>query len=136
MGVMLLLLAALCLGGCGYDASVEELFALPRMAEGYTDLAQQLDGLLNQGYEYASPTGGRMWASAPTHGYRWSFRRGRCPHRPARMTHGLSVDVRRDGALPCPAHFFFLPPAGYFLSQKKVAKERFKKRGIWISPFS
>ena len=59
MGVMLLLLAALCLGGCGYDASVEELFALPRMAEGYTDLAQQLDGLLNQGYEYASPTGGR-----------------------------------------------------------------------------
>ena len=26
--------------------------------------------------------GGRMWASAPTHGYRWSFRRGRCPHRP------------------------------------------------------
>ena len=39
----LLLLAALCLGGCGYDASVEELFALPRMAEGYTDLAQQLD---------------------------------------------------------------------------------------------
>ena len=59
MGVMLLLLAALCLSGCGYDASVEELFALPRMAEGYTDLAQQLDGLLNQGYEYASPTGGR-----------------------------------------------------------------------------
>ena len=59
MGVMLLLLAALCFSGCGYDASVEELFALPRMAEGYTDLAQQLDGLLNQGYEYASPTGGR-----------------------------------------------------------------------------
>ena len=40
-------LAAL-LTGCGFsDASVEELFTLPRMAEGYTDLAQQLDGLLN-----------------------------------------------------------------------------------------
>ena len=25
---------------------------MPRMAEGYTDLAQQLDGLLNQGYEF------------------------------------------------------------------------------------
>ena len=60
IGLLLALLAAaLGLGGCGYDASVEELFPLPRMAEGYTDLAQQLDGLLNQGYEYASPTGGR-----------------------------------------------------------------------------
>ena len=60
IGLLLALLAAaLGLGGCGYDASVEELFTLPRMAEGYTDLAQQLDGLLNQGYEYASPTGGR-----------------------------------------------------------------------------
>ena len=46
--------------------------------------------------------GGRMWASAPTHGYRWSSRRGRCPHRPARMPQGLSVDVRRGGALPRP----------------------------------
>ena len=60
IGLLLVLLAAaLCLGGCGYDVSVEDLFTLPRMAEGYTDLAQQLDGLLNQGYEYASPTGGR-----------------------------------------------------------------------------
>ena len=60
IGLLLALLAAaLGLGGCGYDVSVEELFTLPRMAEGYTDLAQQLDGLLNQGYEYASPTGGR-----------------------------------------------------------------------------
>ena len=60
IGLLLALLAAaLGLGGCGYDVSVEDLFTLPRMAEGYTDLAQQLDGLLNQGYEYASPTGGR-----------------------------------------------------------------------------
>ena len=31
---------------------------------------------------------------------------------------------------------FFLSPTGYFLSRKKVTKERFKKRGISISPFS
>ena len=74
------------------------------------------------------------------------FRRGRCPrseastlgvHRPARMTHGLSVDVRRGGVEPRPLAFTFLsflPPAGYFLSRKKVTKERFKKRGISISP--
>ena len=39
IGLLLALLAAaLGLGGCGYDASVEELFTLPRMAEGYTAL--------------------------------------------------------------------------------------------------
>lgn len=53
------LVALLVLCGCGYDASVEELFTLPRMAEGYTGLAQKLDELIAQGYEYASPTGGR-----------------------------------------------------------------------------
>ena len=31
--------------------------------------------------------------------------------------------------------FRFLSPTGYFLSRKKVTKERFKKRGISISPF-
>ena len=31
--------------------------------------------------------------------------------------------------------FRFLSPTGYFLSRKKVSKERFKKRGISISPF-
>ena len=30
--------------------------------------------------------------------------------------------------------FRFLSPTGYFLSRKKVSKERFKKRGISISP--
>lgn len=69
IGLLLALLAAaLGLGGCGYDASVEELFTLPRMAEGYTDLAQQLDGLLNQGYEYASPPAG-----ATSSRCRWSI---------------------------------------------------------------
>ena len=46
--------------GCGFsDASVEELFTLPRMAEEYTGLTKELDDLIAQGYEYASPTGGR-----------------------------------------------------------------------------
>ena len=53
------LLSAL-LTGCGFsDASVEELFTLPRMAEEYTGLTKELDDLIAQGYEYASPTGGR-----------------------------------------------------------------------------
>lgn len=48
------------LAGCGFsDASVEELFQLPRMAEEYTGLTQELEALIAQGYEYASPTGGR-----------------------------------------------------------------------------
>ena len=44
--------------------------------------------------------------------------------------------VRRGGALPRPAHFFFLPPAGYFLSLAKESNQRtpFKERGISISP--
>ena len=36
--------------------------------------------------------------------------------------------------LPFGGLFFLLPPAGYFLSRKKVPKERFKGRGISISP--
>lgn len=51
---------ACLLTGCGFsDASVEELFQLPRMAEEYTGLTQELEALIAQGYEYASPTGGR-----------------------------------------------------------------------------
>lgn len=53
-------LLACLLTGCGFsDASVEELFKLPRMAEEYTGLTKELDDLIAQGYEYASPTGGR-----------------------------------------------------------------------------
>ncbi len=56
----LLTLLAAALTGCGFsDASVEELFQLPRMAEEYTGLTKELDALISQGYEYASPTGGR-----------------------------------------------------------------------------
>ena len=58
IGLLALLTAALT--GCGFsDASVEELFQLPRMAEEYTGLTQELETLISQGYEYASPTGGR-----------------------------------------------------------------------------
>ena len=42
-----------------FDSSVEQLFTLPRMAPEYTGLSQQLDSLISQGYEYASPSGGR-----------------------------------------------------------------------------
>mgnify|MGYP002625277294 FL=1 len=53
-------LLACLLTGCSFsDSSVEELFQLPRMAEEYTGLTKELDDLIAQGYEYASPTGGR-----------------------------------------------------------------------------
>lgn len=58
--VGLLALLAAALTGCGFsDDSVEELFTLPRMVEEYTGLTQELEALITQGYEYASPTGGR-----------------------------------------------------------------------------
>lgn len=60
----ILLLAGLALAaalsGCTvFDSSVEQLFTLPRMAPEYAGLSQQLDSLISQGYEYASPSGGR-----------------------------------------------------------------------------
>ena len=56
----LAVLLACLLTGCSFsDSSVEELFQLPRMAEEYTGLTKELDALIAQGYEYASPTGGR-----------------------------------------------------------------------------
>ena len=55
---------------------------------------------------------------------------------PGTYTRTPSIDVCRGGALPRPLVFrSFLPPAGHFLSRKKVTKERFKERGISISPF-
>ena len=53
-------LLACLLTGCSFsDSSVEELFQLPRMAEEYTGLTKELEALIAQGYEYASPTGRR-----------------------------------------------------------------------------
>ena len=67
--VGLLALLAAALTGCGFsDDSVEELFTLPRMAEEYTGLTQELEALITQGYEYASPTGGRNIQSVRTAG--------------------------------------------------------------------
>ena len=54
-----LALAAVLSGCTFFDSSVEQLFTLPRMAEEYTGLSQQIDSLIDQGYEYASPFGGR-----------------------------------------------------------------------------
>lgn len=54
-----LALAAVLSGCTFFDSSVERLFTLPRMAEEYTGLSQQIDSLIDQGYEYASPSGGR-----------------------------------------------------------------------------
>ena len=54
-----LALAAVLSGCTVFDSSVEQLFTLPRMAPEYTGLSQQLDSLISQGYEYASPSGVR-----------------------------------------------------------------------------
>ena len=54
-----LALAAVLSGCTVFDSSVEQLFTLPRMAPEYTGLSRQLDSLIAQGYEYASPSGGR-----------------------------------------------------------------------------
>ena len=54
-----LALAAVLSGCTVFDSSVEQLFTLPRMAPEYTGLSQQLDSLISQGYEYASPSGGQ-----------------------------------------------------------------------------
>ena len=54
--------------------------------------------------------GGRMWASAPTHGYRWSFRRGRCPHRPVcRGAAAAYLSLRQRFALPPQLRFAAQP---------------------------
>ena len=57
--ILALALAAVLSGCTFFDSSVEQLFTLPRMAEEYTGLSQQIDSLIDQGYEYASPFGGR-----------------------------------------------------------------------------
>ena len=66
------------------------------------------------------------------------FRRGRCPHRPARMTQGLSVDVRRGGALPRP--LFTIPPSTLRVDTSLYPREALEFRAcgrggaMWASP--
>lgn len=70
--------AAALLTGCNFfDASVEQLFTLPRMAPEYTGLSQQLDSLIAQGYEYASPSGDGT--SSPCRCWIWRMTAGRRP---------------------------------------------------------
>ena len=52
-----LALAAVLSGCTFFDSSVEQLFTLPRMAEEYTGLSQQIDSLIDQGCAKA----GEVW---------------------------------------------------------------------------
>ena len=54
---VLVLAAMLC--GCSYTATSESLFTLPQLPIEYTDLSRQIDELIAEGYEYASPSSGR-----------------------------------------------------------------------------
>ena len=54
-----LALAACLLGGCSAPSNAESLFTLPQLPIEYSDLSRQINNLLADGYEYASPTSGR-----------------------------------------------------------------------------
>lgn len=58
--LFLLLAAALpaLLSGCMMTASVEELYALPKLPDEYRELGAQMDAILSSGGEYAAPTAG------------------------------------------------------------------------------
>ena len=53
------LVLAWLLAGCSAPSSAENLFTLPQLPIEYTDLAQQINELIDNGFEYASPTSGR-----------------------------------------------------------------------------
>ena len=53
-----MLALTLLLTGCLLDSTVEDLFTLPQPPIAYTELAGTINGLLAEGYEYASPTAG------------------------------------------------------------------------------
>ncbi len=58
-GVLLAALGlAAALSGCMFASSPEDLYSLPKLPEEYVDLEQELAVLVNNGYEYAAPTGG------------------------------------------------------------------------------
>ena len=61
------------------------------------------------------------------------------PRRFAPRNDRIGLSTRWGGVLPRPGAFpplsLSLSPTGYFLFRKKVTKERFKERGISISPF-
>lgn len=58
--VPLVLAAAIVpLGGCELTTSVEDLLTLPQLSLEYTGLSRQIESLIAEGYEYASPTNGQ-----------------------------------------------------------------------------
>ncbi len=59
MLAVIALAGAMLLGGCSAPSSAGDLFTLPQIPIEYSDLSRQIDELIEQGYEYASPTGGR-----------------------------------------------------------------------------
>lgn len=56
--LLLALASLLLLTGCTLGSSVESLFALPQLPEEYRELSATLEGLLNEGYAYVTPTVG------------------------------------------------------------------------------
>ncbi len=55
------IIAAICmcaLSGCMLVSSPDELFSLPKLPQEYVDLEKEIEELINDGYEYAAPTGG------------------------------------------------------------------------------
>lgn len=49
---------ALVLSGCMFAASPDDLYSLPKLPDEYVSLEEEIDSLLNNGYEYAAPTEG------------------------------------------------------------------------------
>ena len=52
-------LLAVLLSGCTFNTTPESLFTLPQLPIEYTDLSRQINELIADGYEYASPSSGR-----------------------------------------------------------------------------
>lgn len=59
IALLVLMIAVCLLGGCQFTASVEDLMTLPQMPLEYEGLSQQIESLIAEGYEYASPTSGK-----------------------------------------------------------------------------
>ena len=64
-----LALAAVLSGCTFFDSSVEQLFTLPRMAEEYTGLSQQIDSLIDQGTSTPRPPA--AGTSSPSRWWIW-----------------------------------------------------------------
>ena len=58
MALVVALASLLLLTGCTLGSSVESLFALPQLPEEYRELSATLEGMLDEGYTYVTPTVG------------------------------------------------------------------------------